>query len=284
MRPRFTVCGGCHFDRQLHFDRLPRPGRTTPARQSERVGGVAANVAVRLAAWKADTRLVGVQPPQSLDALTARLLEAGVEAQLLPLVGEPPSYTALLGPDGELLTGAAAMALYDRVTAGLLRPALAADTDAVIWDANFPPAAITPLVEAMPAARRIFAVGTSVAKVGGLSAILPRLDAIVVNRDEAACLVGAGSPAEMASRLGTACKGAAVLVSDGADAAVLVAGGAVVTARPPAIDLVNANGAGDVMAARLFFDLIDDDAMAPQDRIDRALAAGAAFAAGRDAV
>jgi len=284
MRPRFTVCGGCHFDRQLHFDTLPRPGRTAPARQTERVGGVAANVAVQLAAWKADTTLVGVQPRQSMDVLKAWLLEAGVDAQLLPLAGEPPSYTALLGPDGELLTGAAAMALYDLVTAGLLRPALSADTDAVIWDTNFPQAAITPAVGAMPAARRIFAVGTSVAKVDRLSAILSRLDAIVVNRDEAACLVGAGSVAEMASRLETACDGAVVLVSDGADAAVLVAGGAAVTARPPAIELVNANGAGDVMAARLFYDLVGDGAMAAQDRLERALAAGAAYAAGRDAV
>jgi len=284
MRPRFTVCGGCHFDRQLHFDTLPRPGRTAPARQTERVGGVAANVAVQLAAWKADTTLVGVQPRQSMDVLKAWLLEAGVDAQLLPLAGEPPSYTALLGPDGELLTGAAAMALYDLVTAGLLRPALSADTDAVIWDTNFPQAAITPAVSAMPAARRIFAVGTSVAKVDRLSAILSRLDAIVVNRDEAACLVGAGSVAEMASRLETACDGAVVLVSDGADAAVLVAGGAAVTGRPPAIELVNANGAGDVMAARLFYDLVDDGAMAAQDRLERALAAGAAYAAGRDAV
>ena len=63
-----------------------------------------------------------------------------------------------------------------------------------------------------------------------------------------------------------------------------MAEGAVVTARPPAIELVNANGAGDVMAARLFFDLIDDVAMAPPDRIDRALAAGAAFAAGHGVV
>ena len=73
MQPRFTVCGGCHIDRQLRFESPPLPGRTAPASQSERVGGVATNIAVRLAAWNAQTRLAGVQPPQSLDAMKARL-------------------------------------------------------------------------------------------------------------------------------------------------------------------------------------------------------------------
>ncbi|MEC8309918.1 MAG: carbohydrate kinase, partial [Pseudomonadota bacterium] len=117
MHPRFTVCGGCHIDRQLRFESPPLPGRTAPASQSERVGGVATNIAVQLAALNAGTRLVSVQPPQSHDAMKARLAEAGVDPFLLPLAGEPPSYTALLGPDGELLTGAAAMALYDSVSA-----------------------------------------------------------------------------------------------------------------------------------------------------------------------
>ena len=283
MNPRFTVCGGCHIDRQLQFEVLPLPGRTAPARQSERVGGVATNVAVQLAAWRADTRLVAVQPPQALDVMTARLSEAGVDPLLLPLAGEPPCYTALLDPDGDLLSGAAAMALYDAVTAALLEPALQADADAVIWDANYPRVAITTAVGAMPLDRRLFAVGTSVAKVDRLSAILPRLDAIVVNRDEAACLVAAAGVDEMALALATICRGAAVLVSDGGQLAALATGGAVVTAQPPAVALANANGAGDVMAARLFYDLVTDGVMAPQTRLQRALAAGATFAAGHDA-
>ena len=284
MHPRFTVCGGCHIDRQLRFESPPLLGRTAPAIQSERVGGVATNIAVQLAALNAGTRLVSVQPPQSHDAMKARLAEAGVDPFLLPLAGEPPSYTALLGPDGELLTGAAAMALYDSVSAGLLAPALAADADAVIWDANFPQAVITAALGAMPPDRRLFAVGTSTAKVERLAAVLPRFDALVVNRDEAACLVTAGDVAEMASGLAAMAGGATVLVSDGGDVAALATADAVVTARPPAVELVNANGAGDVMAARLFYDLVKDGAMAAQDRLERALAAGAAYAAGRDAV
>ena len=284
MRFRFTVCGGCHIDRQLRFESPPLPGRTAPASQSERLGGVATNIAMRLASWNAETRLVSVQPPESLDAMKARLTESGIGPFLLPLDGEPPCYTALLGPDGELLTGAAAMALYDSVSAGLLAPALTANADAVIWDANFPQAAITAALGAMPPDRRLFAVGTSTAKVDRLAAVLPRFDALVVNRDEALCLVTAGDVAEMALGLSAMAGAATVLVSDGGNLAALATADSVVTARPPAVELVNANGAGDVMAARLFYDLVKDGTMAAQDRLERALAAGAAYAAGRDAV
>ena len=282
MRYRFTVCGGCHIDRQLQFEAPPRQGRTMPARPSERIGGVATNIAVRLAAWDTATTLVGVQPPESLPIMAARLSEVGVAPQLLPLAGAPPSYTAFLGPDGELVMGAAAMALYETVPPDLLGPALAEETDAVIWDANFPQDTITAAVGALPPARRLCAVGTSVAKVARLSPVLARLDALVVNRAEAACLVSEGGVADMALRLAGLCAGGLVLVSDGAAPAALAMGDKVVTARPPAVDLVNANGAGDVMAARLFYDLVSDAAMVPQDRIDRALAAGAAFAGGED--
>ena len=284
MQPRFTVCGGCHIDRQLRFESPPLNGRTAPASQSERVGGVATNIAVRLASWNAETRLVSVQPPESLNAMKARLTESGIVPFLLPLDGEPPCYTALLGPDGELLTGAAAMALYDSVSAGMLAPALTANADAVIWDANFPQAAITGALGTMPPDRRLFAVGTSTAKVDRLAAVLPRFDALVVNWDEAVCLVTAGNVAEMALGLAAMAGGATVLVSDGGNLAALATADSVVTASPPAVELVNANGAGDVMAARLFYDLVKDGAMAAQDRLERALAAGAAYAAGRDAV
>ena len=90
MYPRFTVCGGCHIDRQLRFESPPLNGRTAPASQSERVGGVATNIAVRLASWNAETRLVSVQPPDALDAMKARLTESGIGPFLLPLDGEPP--------------------------------------------------------------------------------------------------------------------------------------------------------------------------------------------------
>ena len=82
------------------------------------------------------------------------------------------------------------------------------------------------------------------------------------------------------SRVWEAFGGGLALVSDGAALAALASRDRVATAHPPRVRLVNANGAGDVMAARLFFDLTDQPDMALSDRLQAALAAGADYAAG----
>ena len=280
----FTVCGGCHIDRQLRLTAAPQTGRTNPAEARERLGGVATNMACQLAGWGAPVRFVGVQPPRSLAGMEARLAAAGITPFLAPCDGEPPGYTAILTPDGELLMGAAAMALYEAVTLPMIRPGLEAMEGPLILDANFPADTISAIAGEIGAAQRMFAAGTSMAKVSRLADALPLLDALVVNRGEAAALLGAEMTVdEMAASLAVGLRdGGVVLVSDGGDMAALADTGfdTVVTARPPQISLVNANGAGDVMAARLFCDLESQPDMALSDRLRAALAAGADYAAG----
>lgn len=282
MEQGFTVCGGCHIDRQLRLTAPPQAGRTNPAEARERLGGVATNIACQLASWNAPVRFVGVQPPGSLAGMEARLAAAGIAPLLTPCEGEPPGYTAILSPDGELLMGAAAMALYESVTLPMIRPGLADMKGPLILDANFPADTIIAIAGEFGAPQRMFAAGTSMAKVSRLADVLPLLDALVVNRGEAAALLGTEMPVDaMAASLAARLRdGGVVLVSDGGDMAALADAGMVVTAPPPQIRLVNANGAGDVMAARLFCDLESQPDMVLSDRLRAALAAGANYAAG----
>lgn len=284
MEPGFTVCGGCHIDRQLRLTAPPQTGRTNPAEARERLGGVAANIACQLAGWGASVGFVGVQSPGDLASIQARLAAAGVTPWLATCDGEPPGYTAILAPDGELLMGAAAMSLYDTVSLPMIRPGIVGTAGPLILDANFAADTITAIASAVAPARRLFAAGTSIAKVLRLVGALPLLDALVLNRGEAATLLGAEMAVdEMAISLAARLRdGGVVLVSDGADMAALAdaSSGAVVSAHPPRIRLVNANGAGDVMAARLFCDLEGQSDMALADRLLAALAAGANYAAG----
>lgn len=74
--------------------------------------------------------------------------------------------------------------------------------------------------------------------------------------------------------------GGFVLVSDGASQAALAAGDDCVAASPPPARLVNANGAGDAMAAALFWGLADAAGTGLATRLEHALSAGADFAAG----
>lgn len=281
--PVFHICGGCHLDRHLYLQGEAVPGRTNPASQRIGIGGVAANIARHLAARGGQAHFTGVQPADEISALGTRLRAAGVDPNLIPLEGEVPGYTAIVAADGELVVGAASMALYDEVTPDMVLEGIIGDGPLVI-DANFPESVLQAICQAQPQTRPVFAAATSVAKVGRLAGCLARLDALVLNRSEAAVLAGEAPVAGMACALAARLRpGGAVLVSDGGNQAALARGDDCMTASPPPLDLVRANGAGDAMAAALFWGLAATPDAGLAAHLEAALEAGADFAAGRQA-
>ena len=281
-KPCFQVCGGGHLDRHLWLQAAPVMGRTNAARQTISTGGVAANIACHLAAAGGAVRFTGVQPPQEAPAMATRLEASGVAATILSLEGEVPGYSAVMNPDGELLVGAAAMALYDDVTPAMITPYLDLAAPLVI-DANFPEYVVLALARSGAPGRPVFAVGTSVGKVARLRPCLQHLHALVLNRGEAAAISGTSdAPVDvLAQELALVlADGGVVLVSDGGATAALASRTGSVTQEPPHLQVVNANGAGDAMAASLFWGLVADPGMALATRLQTALAAGADFAAG----
>ena len=281
--PVFHICGGCHLDRHLYLQGEAVPGRTNPASQRIGIGGVAANIARHLAPRGGQAHFTGVQPADEISALGTRLCAAGVDPNLIPLEGEVPGYTAIVAADGELVVGAASMALYDEVTPDMVVKGIIGDGPLVI-DANFPESVLQAICQAQPQTRPVFAAATSVAKVGRLAGCLARLDALVLNRSEAAVLAGEAPVAGMACALAARLRpGGAVLVSDGGNQAALARGDDCVTASPPPLDLVRANGAGDAMAAALFWALAATPDAGLAAHLEAALEAGADFAAGRKA-
>ena len=281
--PVFHICGGCHLDRHLYLQGEAVPGRTNPASQRIGIGGVAANIARHLAARGGQAHFTGVQPADEISALGTRLRAAGVDPNLIPLEGEVPGYTAIVAADGELVVGAASTALYDEVMPDMVLKGIIGDGPLVI-DANFPESVLQAICQAQPQTRPVFAAATSVAKVGRLAGCLARLDALVLNRSEAAVLAGEAPVAGMACALAARLRpGGAVLVSDGGNQAALARGDDCVTASPPPLDLVRANGAGDAMAAALFWGLAATPDAGLAAHLEAALEAGADFAAGRQA-
>ena len=281
--PVFHICGGCHLDRHLYLQGEAVPGRTNPVSQRIGIGGVAANIARHLAARGGQAHFTGVQPADEISALGTRLRAAGVYPNLIPLEGEVPGYTAIVAADGELVVGAASMALYDEVTPVMVLKGIIGDGPLVI-DANFPEPVLQAICQAQPQTRPVFAAATSVAKVGRLAGCLARLDALVLNRSEAAVLAGEAPVAGMACALAARLRpGGAVLVSDGGNQAALATGDDCVTASSPPLDLVRANGAGDAMAAALFWGLAATPDAGLAAHLEAALEAGADFAAGRQA-
>lgn len=112
---------------------------------------------------------------------------------------------------------------------------------------------------------------------GAALAAAVQLDvAIKVNLDEAASIVGTGSVVGVARRLAERSCSGRVVVTDGANGAVLVTDDDIVHLRPPPIDVSNATGSGDALLAGLVVAGAQGDG--DVDALRLAIAAGASNA------
>ena len=294
---KICIIGACHADITSRINGLVRHGRTNSANSSILPGGVAANIARSIRRYRADMKImfIGAAATDNDDSASS-LRDAGIDVAFAWLNGSNPSYNAILDHKGELIIGVADMTLYDSVTPTDIIPLLPDHPKAVIIDANFPAKTLVTIAASLSDDCRLYVAGTSVQKVQRLVPIMNRLDALVLNRDEACKLAGeTGNVDELAATLSARLRNyAPVIVSDGAGLAALAAAARVVSNAPPEITLANANGAGDAMAAAFFCHCLDR-AIGPsitatlpadmpkeilEDMLANALVAGARFASG----
>ncbi|MGN6551998.1 MAG: PfkB family carbohydrate kinase, partial [Pararhizobium sp.] len=182
MSARILAIGGAHLDRRGRLEGPVVPAASNPGRWREEAGGGAFNAAAMLARLGHSVRLVAPRGGDAAGALVAEAARAaGIEDTPLTFLDRAtPSYTAILGPDGDLFVALADMALYDiygprQIARRTIREAIAA-ADAVLTDANLPAATLEALAEACDAAARpLFAIAISPAKAGRLGAVLDRL-------------------------------------------------------------------------------------------------------------
>ncbi|WP_420880850.1 ribokinase [Rhodococcus sp. (in: high G+C Gram-positive bacteria)] len=254
--PEVVVVGSVNVDTVIRVSRLPAPGETVLGTgATEHVGGKGANQAVAAARLGRRVAFVGAVGDDA-DGGTVREALAAEGIDLVGLGKRPGArtgaavvqvdtsgencITVLAGANGDL--DAAAV----RTVADDLRRALVTVVQLEIPD------------DAVAAAIAL-AGGTVVlnpSPARPLAAeVLDRVDVLIVNRSELALLAGetepetAGQAAELASRLSGP---AAVVVTLGADGAVLVRAGAVTEVPAVAVERVtDPTGAGDTFAGAL---------------------------------
>ncbi|MCY0095418.1 PfkB family carbohydrate kinase [Hoeflea ulvae] len=252
------VIGGAHIDRKGWLSVPHRAGASNPGRWETEAGGGAFNAARNLARLGHDVCLVAPRGGDAAADLVAQAAEdAGIEdCPLTFLDRATPSYSAILEPDGNLVTALADMALYDRVPAGRLltsrlRRRLAA-AELLLVDSNLPESALAALAEAAFARGLPLAViAVSPAKVVRWRSSLPKITVLAMNAAEAAALAGrqAKTPQEWPELLALAGLSGG-LVSDGAGPVTAFAAGQVLVSQPPALDrLIDVVGAGDALAS-----------------------------------
>ena len=250
MSPRVVVVGDLAVDVLVTPTTAPVPDADVPARITTAPGGAGANTAAWLAARGVDVTLVArVGDDVAGRAVVDDLAAAGVDAAVTV---DPDAPTAtvvvLVGPGGErtMLSDRGAAA---RLTAADL-PALDGVDHLHLSGYVLGGGSCAAGVAALAAAR---AAGASTSldpqSTGGVPDLrLGGVDLLLPNTDELAALTGSTEPASATVLLDVA---GAVVVTAGPAGASWVDRDGVRTVRGPAVEVVDATGAGDAFDAGL---------------------------------
>ena len=246
----WAAIGAAHLDRIARSEGPVALASSNPASVTASPGGVARNVAETLARLGSPVRLLSrVGADEAGGAVVESARNAGVDVSGIEVVAGAPTagYTALLDPAGRLVVAFADMAIYDGFDgAGLACRAVGCERWFV--ETNIPPDALADLAGRKPVDTFLAADAVSVAKSERLRPILPAIDLLFVNRDEARALTGTGEAREAATRLRTAGIDT-VVVTLGADG-ILVAGPAgQKSLKAVPANICDVTGAGDALIA-----------------------------------
>ena len=253
-QPNVVVLGSANLDIVVPVPHHPATGETVLGGHHDRIpGGKGANQAVAAARLGARVAMVGrVGSDDAGGTLRTALQEAGVDCRYLAVDGLAPSGLALIGVDGSgdntiiVSPGANDRVGPDDVAA--VAPLLAS-------------AAVTLVQLEVPA----MAVEAAVAASGGKvilnpapasllsAALLERVDVLVPNRIELAQLAGSAEAGGLAAveEMARGLPVPTVVVTLGADGALLVAGGDAVVLPAPPVEVVDTTGAGDAFCGAI---------------------------------
>ncbi len=254
-----VVIGSVNLDLSASVPRLPAAGETvTGAKLSRFPGGKGANQALAAQRLGANVRLIACVGDDAMaDEALVLLREGGVDLDRCIVDSEAPTGVALISvaPSGENQIVVAPGANNRLESESFELP----DADALICQLEIPGSTITHAAENFAG---FFCANLAPAKEIDVS-VLQRADLVVVNETEAAWY---GDSL-------TACTGM-IATTYGAKGAVLCSQGDVIAeASPPAVEVVDATGAGDTFTAALTVALVEGQA--PEEALRFACAAGA---------
>ena len=253
-QPNVVVLGSANLDIVVPVPHHPATGETVLGGHHDRIpGGKGANQAVAAARLGARVAMVGrVGSDDAGGTLRTALQGAGVDCRYLAVDGQAPSGLALIGVDragdNTIIVSPGANNRIGPDDVAAAAPLLAS-------------AAVTLVQLEVPA----MAVEAAVAASGGKvvlnpapashlsSALLERVDVLVPNRIELAQLAGSAEAGGLAAveEMARGLPVPTVVVTLGADGALLVAGGDAVVLPAPPVEVVDTTGAGDAFCGAI---------------------------------
>jgi len=256
MAAEIVVVGSANLDLVVEVDRVPAVGETVMGGDLRRIpGGKGANQAVAAARLGRDVAMVGrLGADEGGEILRAALNADGVDTTQMITTEDVPNGVALIsvGSDGDnaIVVSPGANARVTPTDIGAAADMLR-NAAVTLLQLEIPLDAVT---AAAHAAHGIVILNPAPAPAEPLpEGLLARVDILVPNQTELATLTGHDGPitAEIATTLATTLPSQAVVVTLGADGALVVDRGAVTHVSAPSVTPVDTTAAGDSFCGAL---------------------------------
>lgn len=258
-----VICGSLNMDLVARVAVLPQPGETVAGRGLQRLpGGKGLNQAVAAARMGAKVAMIGARGDDADGATLAALLTAeGIDVRGLCVRALGDAGTAHTGLAQVLVAddGENAIVVHGGANATLTpdeaRAALTAGTRVAVAQLETPPDTVAAFLEAARARGARTLLNTAPA-LPGTQDLLALADVVVLNETELAYYAGAitEDPAAAVRRLISRPQ-QTIIVTLGAQGAVVITADAVMRHAAPTVTVVDTTGAGDcfcgVLAASL---------------------------------
>jgi len=255
--PDVVVVGSLNQDLVVRVPRHPVPGETVLGREHfTGLGGKGSNQAVAAARLGARVVMVGrVGVDAAGDAMLAGLAAAGVDTSGVAREAERASGLAVITVDDHaenaIVVSPGANALVSPGDVDAATPAVERSR-VVLAQLEIPLAAVERAAK-VATGRMILNPAPAPAEPMSLP-LLEQIDVLVPNRSELAVLAGVPEPIDTADVVAAVARlpfSGAVVVTLGAEGALLVASGTIVPVAAPRVDAVDTTGAGDAFCGAL---------------------------------
>jgi pseudouridine kinase len=268
MISRDVIClGGATLDRKLRTHHPLQMGTSNPVTGERAFGGVARNVCENLARLGVRTALATlVGDDGSGRDLVRNLAATGADVSLVATTTEhrTAEYIAVLDASGGLVFGLAEMAIFDAFQPSDIER-LWLDFTATHWvfaDCNLPEPVLADLIQQARGASFKLAIDpVSMAKAVRLPRDLTGIDLLVLNRDEAAAMLGNCLEPERTAQALRGRGASTIILTDGANGLLAVDHAGAVHIQARSVAVKDVTGAGDALIAAAIAGLISGNTL-----------------------
>ena len=236
----FVCIGAIHADNILNIKTNYYKNRTNPIKQTYSIGGVAFNIAQKLAFLKCKTKLFSFNCKKEI---IKKISKTKIIFKQINNKIHERSYITIVNSKGKMILGLADMDIYEKPF----------NINKKIFDLNFSKKIIEVLINKYSKYNLICVCGTSAHKIYKIKKIIHKINILILNKQESLNLTNKKNIDDALKYIINKNNKITVVISNGRHLVNAYHNKNIYHCYPPKINTLNENKSGDIMCAFFYY-------------------------------